>query len=196
MIPGHPPLEEIWHGAAGRVAVVAPPHPLMGGHSSNPVVQAVASGVLAAGHRALLFNFRGVGESGGEPSADPADADDDFRAALARAAEAGTPVIAAGYSFGGAAALRVAARDARVAAVIAVAPPPALFDRPVLERVQGTLTVIAAERDELAPAGPLAELVQAIPGARFEVISGADHFFGRGLARVSELTREALSFFP
>ena len=74
MIPATPSLEGIWQGTTGSVAVVAPPHPLMGGHSSNPVVQAISSGVVAAGHRALVFNFRGVGESAGDPSADPDDA--------------------------------------------------------------------------------------------------------------------------
>jgi alpha/beta superfamily hydrolase len=192
MIPGNPALEGIWQGAAGGVAVVAPPHPLMGGHSSNPVVQAISSGVVASGNRALLFNFRGVGESSGDASADLDDADEDFRAALACAAASGAPLIAAGYSFGAATALRVAAADARVTAVIAVAPPPALFDRTVLEKVTAALTVIAAEHDHFAPAEALGELVRGVPHTRFEVVSGADHFFGRGLAHVTRLTREAL----
>jgi uncharacterized protein len=191
MIPGNPPLEGIWHGSAGGVAVVAPPHPLMGGHSSNPVVQAISSGIVASGHRALLFNFRGVGESSGDPSADLDDADEDFRAALACAAEAGTPLIAAGYSFGAATALRVASADTRVTAVIAVAPPPALFDRRVLE-LPAALTVVAAGHDHFAPAEALAELVKGIPHARFEVVAGVDHFFGRGLANVTRITQEAL----
>src|SRR5262245_14318008 len=106
MIPGNPRLEGIWQGDAGHVAIVAPPHPLMGGHLSNPVVQALASGIVQAGHRALLFNFRGVGESDGDASADPDDADEDFRAALASAAEHRTPLVATGYSFGAAAAIR------------------------------------------------------------------------------------------
>jgi alpha/beta superfamily hydrolase len=192
MIPGNPLLEGIWQGTAGGIAVVAPPHPLMGGHSSNPVVQAISSGVVAAGHRALLFNFRGVGESSGDPSGDLDDADEDFRAALACAAASGAPLVATGYSFGGATALRVASADTRVTAVLAVAPPPVLFDRTTLERFRGTLTVVAAERDDFAPAESLAEIVRSIPGARFEVVSGTDHFFGRGIERIVEITRGAL----
>jgi len=193
MIPGNPTLEGIWQGTAGGVAVVAPPHPLMGGHSSNPVVQAISSGVVAAGHRALLFNFRGVGESSGDASADLDDADEDFRAALECAAAAGGPLIAAGYSFGAATALRVASADARVSTVIAVAPPPALFDPSALTRIHGSLTLVAAEHDHFAPAEALAELTRRVPHTRFEVVSGADHFFGRGLSRITDLAREALS---
>jgi alpha/beta superfamily hydrolase len=165
----------------------------MGGHSSNPVVQAIASGVVAAGRRALLFNFRGVGESAGDASADPDDADEDFSAALACAAGTGAALVAAGYSFGAATALRIASADVRVTAVIAVAPPPALFDPAALRDIRGSLTVVAAEHDHFAPAGALADLVTGVPHARFEVVPGVDHFFGHGLARVAEIASEALS---
>jgi alpha/beta superfamily hydrolase len=193
MIPGTPPLEGMWQGATGSVAVVAPPHPLMGGHSSHPVVQAISSGIVAAGHRALIFNFRGVGESAGDASADLDDADEDFRAALTCAAGTGVPLIASGYSFGAATALRVASGDARVSAVIAVAPPPALFDPSALEGFRGALTVVAAEHDHFAPAHDLANVLRGAPRARFDVVPNTDHFFGRGLDRVMEITRQALS---
>lgn len=196
MIPGNPPLEGIWQGTTGGIAVVAPPHPMMGGHSSNPVVQALASGAVAAGHRALLFNFRGIGESAGEASADPCDADEDFRAALAFAAAQGAPLVAAGYSFGAAAALRVGSVDPRVSTIIAVAPPPALVGGASFERFRGSLTVIAAERDHFAPSEALSEFARGATQARFELVSGADHFFGQGLSRITEITREALTTLP
>jgi uncharacterized protein len=191
-IPGNPALEGVWVGTAGGVVVVAPPHPMMGGHLSNPVVEALAAGVVAAQHRALLFNFRGVGESFGDPSAAPADADEDFRAALAEAATASELVAAAGYSFGAAAALRAAARDERIRAVVAVAPPPALVGDISWQRLAGRLTLIAAERDHLAPPEALESFALAATRARFEVVAGADHFFGRGLDRVAELAEQAL----
>jgi uncharacterized protein len=191
-IPGNPALEGVWVGTGGGVAVVAPPHPMMGGHLSNPVVEALAAGIVAAHHRALLFNFRGVGESFGDPSADPADADEDFRAALATAAAASEPVVAAGYSFGAAAALRAASRDERIRAVVAVAPPPALIGDVSWERLAGRLTIIAAERDHLAPAQGLEAFALAATRGRFEVVAGADHFFGRGLDRVAQIAEQAL----
>lgn len=188
-IPGTPPLEGILFGSSGGVAVIAPPHPMMGGHSSNPVVQALVSAVVAARHRALSFNFRGVGDSRGDPSPDPSDADEDFRAALAVAH--GTPLIAAGYSFGAAAAIRAAAAEPRVRAVVAVAPPPALVVGPLPEHLRRNLTIVAAERDPFAPAEALAELARRL-GARFEIVVGADHFFGNGLERMTEIAGDAL----
>jgi alpha/beta superfamily hydrolase len=210
-IPGDPMLEGIWVGSAGGVAVIAPPHPMMGGHLSNPVVEAIALGVIAARHRALLFNFRGVGESLGDPSSDPEDADEDFRGALAVARARSKPLIAAGYSFGAAAALRAATLDRNIQAVIAVAPPPALIGNVSLEHLGNRVTIIIAERDQFAPPAQgerfakrsrggrtrppeemMRQLAGAANGARLEVVAGADHFFGTGLDRIATIARAAL----
>lgn len=192
-IPGNPALEGAWLGdAGGGVAVVAPPHPMMGGHLSNPVVATLAEGIVAAHHRALRFNFRGVGESYGEPSGDPNEADEDFRAAMATAATSGLPLVAAGYSFGAAAALRAASADRRVRAVVAVAPPVALVGEVALEHLGENLTIIAAERDPFAPVDSLRIFATAAPRARFEVVRGADHFFASGLGQIAKLSKEAL----
>jgi alpha/beta superfamily hydrolase len=189
--PGQPALEGVWLGEGERIAVVAPPHPLMGGELSNPVVQALAMGLGAAGTRSLLFNWRGVGESDGEISGDPGDAAHDYVAALDLAARAGAELIATGYSFGAAAALRVGAHDARVRTVIAVAPPPALLGSDDLTRLGGRCVVVGAERDSVASAEELAALTKAIGGV-FELIPDTDHFFGQALGRLSEIARDAI----
>jgi len=189
---GEPSLEAVWLGAGEHIAVVAPPHPLMGGELSNPVVQALAMGLGAAGARSLLFNWRGVGESVGDSSGDPEHALRDYLTALGLAARAGAAVVGAGYSFGAVAALRVGASDARVRSVIAVAPPPALLEGCKVERLSGRCTIVAAVRDVFAPAEELAKLARRA-GARFEVLPDTDHFFGSSLGRVSEIARDALS---
>jgi len=186
-----PSLEGVWLGEGERIAVVAPPHPLMGGELWNPVVQALAMGLGAAGARSLLFNWRGIGESDGQTSGDPTDAEHDYTAALGLAARAGARVVAAGYSFGAAAALRVGARDARAHYVIAVAPPPPLLEGCDLERLGGRAIVVAAERDAFAPADELFELSKRLGGA-FELLPDTDHFFGQALGKLSEIARDAL----
>lgn len=188
---GQPALEGVWLGEGERIAVVAPPHPLMGGELSNPVVQALAMGLGAAGTRSLLFNWRGVGESNGEPSGDPEDAERDYLAVLDLAARAGAEIVAAGYSFGAATAMRVGARDARVRAVIAVAPPPPLLGSGDLTRLGGRCVVVGAERDSFAPAEALAALTQGMGGS-FELLRDTDHFFGQALGRLSEIARDAI----
>jgi alpha/beta superfamily hydrolase len=189
---GEPALEGIWLGAGERTAIVAPPHPLMGGELSNPVVQALAMGLGAAGSRSLLFNWRGTGESGGDASGDPDQAERDYLTALGLAARAGAEVIAAGYSFGAAAALRIGARDARVRYVVAVAPPPFMLEGYPVERLGGACTIIAGERDAVARATELSSWAERA-GARLEVLPDADHFFGQALGRISEIARDALS---
>lgn len=188
--PGQPSLEGVWVGEGPRVAVVAPPHPLMGGHLSNPVVQAIADGLVRAGVRCLLFNWRGVGESDGDPSGAPEDADCDYARAFAFAARA-TPVsVLSGYSFGGATAIRSAASGGAVD-VFAVAPPPALFAESSLAPLAGRLTVVAAGRDVFAAAADLAVALRSAPRARLETIDAADHFFSGGAARrVRDLAAE------
>jgi alpha/beta superfamily hydrolase len=189
--PGEPALEGVIAGAGGPLAVVAPPHPLLGGELTNPAVQAVADGVRRAGFRSLLFNFRGMGESHGIPSGDPGHACSDYRAAVAAGFEVATVMVACGYSFGAAAAVAVAARDPRLSRVVAVAPPAALLDADDVTRLGQRLTIIAAERDAIALAADL-ERLAAGSGARFVVVTGADHFFGQTLGNVAALTEAAL----
>ena len=97
--PGAPQLEARL-GAAGTPAVVAPPHPLMGGSLDNP------------GCRPLRFNWRGVGASTGAASDDLGAALADYRAALEHLVSLDAPadasVVAAGYSFGAVAAVHAA----------------------------------------------------------------------------------------
>ena len=110
--PGGGDLEGIFiAGAAGsnRGAVVAPPHPLFGGSIESPVLNEIAYACTKTGIASLRFNWRGVGASTGVPSGDAADAEVDYRAALTHMGETvDGPIVACGYSFGAAAAVRVA----------------------------------------------------------------------------------------
>jgi alpha/beta superfamily hydrolase len=178
------------HADDPRGALIAAPHPLHGGSMDVPVVCELAFGCAQAGVASLRFNWRGVGASAGEPSGEAELADADFRAALGHLAESVEgEIVGCGYSFGAAAALRTASRDPRVRRLLLVAPPPVLLDRATLERFQGPLLVIVGERDTLAPPAVLEGWLPEHPGARFERVPGADHFFSRGLSEISRLTR-------
>jgi alpha/beta superfamily hydrolase len=187
-IPGAPALEGVWLGEGAHIAVVAPPHPLMGGHLSNPVVASIADGLVAAGLRVLLFNFRGVGESEGDASGDLGDAVADYHAALSVARDAGPVVCVAGYSFGGATAARIALESGL--AMIAVAPPPALLpETPQTNDV--ARCIIAGDRDGIADAMALRALFAEVPRARVHVVPNADHFFSNALRTITALVAEA-----
>ena len=188
-------LEGVWQKGAGRGAVIAPPHPQYGGSMENPVVSEIAYGLYKAGVASLRFNWRGVGASQGRVTGEWSAAEEDYLAALDQvAATLPPPVVAAGYSFGAATALRIGLRDARVSELILVAPPVGMVEKLSLEDFRGPIHVIAGGRDELAPLDELSSLLEGLPNANLDVIPKADHFFGaNGLAELAELVRSAVS---
>ena len=193
-------LEGVFTGAAGEEpggAVIAPPHPLYGGSMDNPVVGELGWALAQAGLASVRFNWRGVGASGGEPSGECAPAEADYAAALACLEEtAPGPLVAAGYSFGAATAVRVAARSPRVRRLLLVAPPPALLDAEALAGFGGRVLALVGDRDGFAPVEAVRALLGEDPRRRLEVIPHADHFFAEGLADVGRLARAWLGDGP
>jgi alpha/beta superfamily hydrolase len=184
-------LEGIFLAAAPGVergAVLAPPHPLYGGSLESPVLTELAWACTKAGLASLRFNWRGVGASAGEPSGRAADADADYGSALDHLAETvAGPLLAGGYSFGSAAALRAARASARIERLLLVAPPPALIE-PVAIAGSGRCTlVLVGEYDTIAPARELAAACERAPQVELHVIPHADHFFLEGLAEIARL---------
>lgn len=187
-------LEGIYMAAedpdAGGV-VIAPPHPLYGGSMDSPVVNEIAWACTRAGFASLRFNWRGVGASAGVPSGDAEDARADYAAAIAQlASTVPGKLLAAGYSFGAAAAVRAATNEARVRGLILVAPPPSMLDREALAARPRDVLILTGEHDSLAPAAALEAVARELPRARFAKIDEADHFFGAGLADIArEITK-------
>jgi alpha/beta superfamily hydrolase len=175
-------------GPAADGAVIAPPHPLYGGSMHSPVVNEIAHACQKAGIAALCFDWRGVGASAGEPSGRSQDADEDYAAALDHLEETVSgELLACGYSFGAAAALRAARGRPRVTRLVLVSPPPALLEAEALARFPGRMLVVTGAEDAIAPPAALEPLVARARRARFAVIPECDHFFAVGLA---ELARE------
>lgn len=180
-------------GEAGAGAVVAPPHPQYGGNMDSPVVNEVCWACAKAGIASVRFNWRGVGASSGEVSGDAGQADADFAAALVHVAES-VPgeVVACGYSFGAAAALRAARTHPRIARVLLVAPPPALLDTEAFRGLDQRALVLVGKEDRMAPYSELGLLCEGAADARLEVIPDADHFFLAGLVDLARLAGDWL----
>jgi alpha/beta superfamily hydrolase len=172
-------------GAPVRGGVVAPPHPLYGGSMDSPVVNEIAWACSSTGIASLRFNWRGVGASSGSASGEVADADADYAAALIHMEETVSgAIVACGYSFGAATALRAARRHARVKRLVLVAPPPSLLGPEGFAGVDRELLVLVGEADTLAPPAQLERALEGVAEASLEVVPGADHFFATGLAAV------------
>lgn len=190
-------IEGLWKEASGPPrgsAVFAHPHPLHGGTLHNKVVYRASQALTAAGFPTLRFNFRGVGQSEGMHDAGRGEIDD-FRAALDEAIRrGGLPALAGGFSFGSAMALRAAATDDRIAALVAVGLPLASLPAASLPRPRVPALFVTGERDTFGPPALLAEFVQ--DSGQVVIVPGADHFFEGKLEELGSAIGRFLETLP
>jgi alpha/beta superfamily hydrolase len=174
-------------------AVIAPPHPLYGGSMESPVVTELAHACEHVGLESLRFNWRGVGASQGAVTGDADAAVADYAASLDWVEDTvDGPVVACGYSFGAATAVRAAASRPRVRRLLLVAPPPSMLDDAMLESFKGRVDVIVGDRDEFAPLAELTPMLARLERSSLDVISETDHFFMRSLRDLAQLARARL----
>jgi alpha/beta superfamily hydrolase len=171
-------LEGLWKEGKPPLrgsAVFAHPHPLHGGTLHNKVVFRVARALVGSGFGTLRFNFRGAGVSLGRHDHGHGEKGD-FRAALDETERrGGLPIVAGGFSFGAAVALRAVAGDPRVAAYVGVGLPLATESGEGLVRPQAPSLFVVGERDTFGPPPLVREFVR--DGGQIVEIAGADHFF-------------------
>jgi alpha/beta superfamily hydrolase len=167
-------------GPPAAAAVVCHAHPLHGGVMHFKPVFRAAKALQAAGLAALRFNFRGVGRSEGVHDGGQGE-QEDARAALSEMQRRfpGLPLLLGGFSFGSAMALRVAARDPRVGAVLAMGYPLRRGeDTAPLDQVRQPRLFVQGEHDEFGAGEELRRLVTPLPPPReLVVVPGADHYF-------------------
>lgn len=172
----------------------AHPHPRFGGTLHNKVVYRAARSLAKAGFATLRFNFRGVGLSEGSYDALRGEVDD-FRAALDEAERhAGLPLVAGGFSFGAAAALRAIAGDRRVEAAIALGLPLATESGVGTPRPSVPTLYAVGENDTYGPPDRLARFVGG--AGEIVVIPGTDHFFEGALDALGEALDGFLARLP
>jgi uncharacterized protein len=191
---------------ATAVAVIAHPHPLMGGTRDNKVAQTIARALVSLGMACWRPNFRGVGDTDGTHDEGNGETEDLLAVvdhALAHesaphptdGATHGTPhgrphaapLVLAGFSFGSFVQSRVAARLAAQgrppARLVLVGTAVSRFD---VGPVPADTIVIHGEEDEVVPLAAVFDWArpQDLPVI---VMPGAEHFFHRKLTHLKQL---------
>ena len=181
------------------VLVLCHPHPQMGGTMNAPLLLAVRDEMVARGWAVLRFNFRGNGASEGvsgtgiKEVADAAGAADHVAEVFPD-----LPRAIAGWSFGAAVAVRLAAVDPSFAGCAAIAPavdekpgitaglpPPSSLDLHV------PLLVVYATNDEQVSPEACSAWGEAA-GADVVRVEGANHFFWAKYEQLSKIVGEWL----
>ena len=192
LIPGPAGALEVAHlpapvGALARgIALVAHPHPQMGGTMDNKVAVTLAKTFHHLGYATMRFNFRGVGGSEGVFD-DGIGEIDDAQAALDHAARRypGERLVLAGFSFGTFVQTRLWQRihEARLVERLVLTGP--AVNRFQLDPVPDDTIVIHGEVDDVVP---LADVLNWARPQQLPVVvfPACGHFFH---GRLTQLQR-------
>jgi len=160
--------------------IVCHPDPRYGGEMNNNVVVPVCQALAQASIVSLRFNFRGVGASQGR-FADGNGEREDVVAAISYLltldAVDKNRIGLCGYSFGGAVCLEVAPADERVKALALISP--AISTYVPLKQYTKPKLIMCGGADQFVSIISLQRLAEELPPPNdFELVSGADHFWG------------------
>jgi alpha/beta superfamily hydrolase len=172
-------------------AVVLHPHPQHGGTMHNKVAYTLARAFVQQGFAALRFNFRGTEGSAGDYDEGVGELQDALAAMdWLRERYPDLPSWLAGFSFGGAIAIRAAARMA-VDGLVSVAPAVYRFAGGLEKQPEAPWLVVQGDEDELVPVDDTVAWVNSLePGPELLVVPGAEHFFHGRLVDLREAVVE------
>jgi alpha/beta superfamily hydrolase len=185
-------------GPPWGMAVLAGPHPLLGGSMHNNVVRGLGDGLARHGLVTLCFNYRGVGASEG-PAADVGTHLAEFwrtsrtpdephyqtdlggaMGFLCAAVGGDLPLALVGYSFGCTLLPGAVPPDDGPTALVLVAPTVGTHDYAAFEAAGGPKLVIAPENDFAADPGQLSRWFARLPGRKRLIRPRLDSHFFRG----------------
>ncbi|MDN3918664.1 alpha/beta hydrolase [Roseateles violae] len=173
------------------LALICHPNPTQGGTMDNKVVQTLARAFLQLGYRAVRFNFRGIGGSGGGWDEGRGEIDDAL-AVLSAYRNVDEPLLLAGFSFGGYIASRAAERlpeGQKAERLVLVGPATSRFDTAT---VPADTLVIHGEVDDVVPLSAVLDWArpQSLP---IVVVPGVGHFFHGQLPLLKNLVVRAFA---
>jgi alpha/beta superfamily hydrolase len=195
----------------GALAVLAGPHPLLGGTLHNNVVRALGDSLAGHGLATLRFNYRGVGLSEGPPLNQPGHLAEfwqhsrlpeeevfrhDLSGAVAFLCSLGdpfSPLALVGYSFG-CTLLPWAVPAERPVALVLIAPVAGRHDLDALIGLAGPKLVIAPQGDFAADGERLVDWFGRLRGPKRLLQPCWDgHFFRRHEEELVDLVADFLA---
>lgn len=177
-----------------HVAVVCHPHPLQGGTMTNKVAHMLAKSFNSAGIPAIRFNFRGVGKSAGTYAEGIGETDDALAIIeWARSRWVGASISLAGFSFGGAVAIRAAAAT-EPARLVTVAPAVDRVHVPVDRLPRCPWLVIQGDQDEVVDPSAVQAWIEHLPDPpELALIPGVGHYFHGTLNQLKQTVLDWLA---
>ena len=175
--------------------VVCHPHPLYGGNMLNNIVVTICQALSQQSIAAFRFNFRGVGNSGGEFGEGITEQEDvkaalDFLSATPDIDTARIGLV--GYSFGAGVALPVALQDERISLLALVSPALSDFAWEQLKEYHRAKFIIVGDADSVISLERFRQHIEDVADPeQYQVVSGADHFW-RGYEE--EVARQVTRF--
>lgn len=176
------------------IVLVLHPNPEQGGTMNNKVVYTLFHTFARQGFRTLRFNFRGVGKSQGSHDkgegelADAMSALDWLQDHNPHASE----IWVAGFSFGAWIAMHLLMRRPEIKNFVAISPPANMYDFAFLAPCPSSGLIVQGTNDAIVPQESVDELMNTLAQQRgievmYQVVQGADHFFGKQLNHLSML---------
>ena len=180
-------------GSDSRSVIITHPHSLYGGDMYNSVVYMIHKAYRKAGFSTLRFNFRSVGNSGGQFDDGIGEQNDLNNAYHFLAAKGFSDIDLAGYSFGSWVGASLASRFDIFRQVVLVSPPVSFMDFSDISNIASLALMVVGDRDEFADLSLLKQKhSQLNPNAKLEILSDTDHFYSGSLEKLSSVLATVL----
>lgn len=163
----------------------------------SPLMVALVQEVVQRGFACLRFNFRGVGDSGGQFTNGEAEHQDVAAALKVMGAFPGvnrSRLAVVGHSFGAAVVLAALKEMKGPKAFVFLSPPLSAVQKALLAKDKRPKLFVVGQGDRIVPSQRLQKELQEMPGPlTFKTVEGANHAYAQREREVALLVADYLA---